>query len=70
MARPNSASKQNNMTEYEKKFAKAHRVMERYFDTDIQDADSAMDVFLDNGVDPEIAHEICDDMFPPTDSGE
>jgi len=44
--------------------AKAESVMARYFDTDIQDADSAMDVFLDNGVDATIAHEIADNMFP------
>jgi hypothetical protein len=42
----------------------AESVMARYFDTDIQDADSAMDVFLDNGVDATIAHEIADNMFP------
>jgi predicted DNA-binding helix-hairpin-helix protein len=49
------------------KLAHAHRIMERYFDTDIQDADSAMDVFLDNGVDPEIAAGIAHDMFPVED---
>lgn len=54
------------MKTYEQKLAHAHAVMERYFDTDIQDADSAMDVFLDNHVDPEIAASIAHDMFPPT----
>ena len=48
----------------EQKRAHTHSVMERYFDTDIQDADSAMDVFLDNGVDPQVAHDIASDMFP------
>lgn len=49
---------------YEQKRAKAERVMERNFDADITDADSAMDVFLDNGVDPQVAAEIAQDMFP------
>jgi len=44
--------------------AKANRVMERYFDTDIQDYVSAMDVFLDNDVDARVAAEIARSMFP------
>ena len=44
-------------------YSHAHSVMERYFDTDITDADSAMDVFLDNGVDPTVAAAIVSDMF-------
>ena len=55
---------------YEQKRAKAERVMERYFDIDITDAGSAMDVFLDNGVDPQIAAEIAQDMFPITECEE
>jgi hypothetical protein len=48
----------------EEKLAHAHAVMEKYFDVDITDADSAMDVFLDNDVDPTIAAGIAHDMFP------
>jgi hypothetical protein len=43
---------------------KAHLVMEKYFDTDVTDYESAMDVFLDNDVDPEIARFIASTMFP------
>ena len=39
-------------------------IVERYFDTDITDADSAMDVLLDNDVDPVIAVGLVHDMFP------
>jgi hypothetical protein len=38
--------------------------MEKYFDTDIADAASALDVFADNGVDPAVAGHIARDMFP------
>jgi hypothetical protein len=48
----------------EQKQAKAEKVMEKYFDVDIQDYESAMDVFLDNDVDPVLAREIADGMFP------
>ena len=37
----------------DEKTKRAHEVMKKYFDTDIQDADFAMDVFLDNNVDYE-----------------
>lgn len=58
------------MTTDEEKRAHAERVMERYFDTDIQDVDSAMDVFLDNDVDPVIAREIAENMFPQVEEEE
>ncbi len=43
----------------------ANAVMEKYFDTDIQDAESALEVLLDNGVEYAIAVGIAQDMFPP-----
>ena len=49
--------------------ARAERVMEKYFDTDIVDADSAMDVFLDNGVRRDIASRIVREMFPEVEEG-
>ena len=48
---------------HEGKMAYAMLVVERYFDTDIEDADSAMDVLLDNNVDPDVAAEIVRSMF-------
>lgn len=48
--------------------AKAERVMEKYFDTDIQDAASAYDVLVDNGVNHQFAAGLSVDMFP--DDGE
>lgn len=49
---------------HEEKTAKAVTVMEKYFDVDITNQDSAMDVFLDNDVDPEVAATIAQEMFP------
>jgi hypothetical protein len=43
---------------------KALLVVEKYFDTDVTDFESAMDVLLDNDVDPEIARFIAQTMFP------
>lgn len=48
----------------EQKWDHARSVMEKYFDTDITDADSAVDVLLDNGVDQTVACAIVRDMFP------
>ncbi len=41
-----------------------NKIIEKYFDTDITDADSAMDVLLDNGVDHVTAREIAESMYP------
>lgn len=48
--------------------AKAMSVVERYFDVDIKDADSAYDVLVDNGVHPEMANAFATDMYPTTPS--
>ena len=46
-----------------KKMSHAHVVMEKYFDTDILDAEDAMEVCLEHGVDYETASAIAQNMF-------
>lgn len=50
--------------DYTKEQAKAMRVAEQYFDTDITTADAAYDVLVDNGVHPDLAQAFAQDMFP------
>lgn len=52
------------MQSNEEKHNHAMSVIEKYFDTDIDNADSAMDVLLDNDVDPVVGAGIVRDMFP------
>lgn len=49
---------------------KALAVVERYFDVDITDADSAYDVLVDNGVHAGYASAFAQDMYPPAQEGE
>lgn len=49
------------------KYEKAMAVVERYFDTDITNADAAYDVLVDNGVDPAVAAAFAQDMYPDND---
>lgn len=42
-------------------------IVERYFDTDLQDQASAMDVLLDNGVDHGVASQLVQDLLPSED---
>jgi hypothetical protein len=43
---------------------RASEVMEKYFDTDIECAESAYDVLVDNDIDANMAWEIAIGMFP------
>lgn len=50
--------------DYTAEQAKAMRVIERYIDIDITDADSAYDILVDNDVHPDMAHAVAQDMYP------
>lgn len=49
---------------YNAEMQKAQGVIETYFDEDIETADDAFDVLVDNGVNPEIASQLSQDMYP------
>lgn len=53
-----------NPEEQQEKLDYAMAIVERYFDTDITNADAAMDVLLDNNVDPAIAADLVASMYP------
>lgn len=43
---------------------KAESVMARYFDVDITNADAAYEVLVDNGIHPQYAAQLAQDMYP------
>ena len=52
------------MKHFNTEYAKAMDVVERYFDVDITDADAAFDVLVDNGIDPEVAEAVANEIYP------
>lgn len=52
--------------DHEEETRKAMAVVEKYFDVDITNADSAYDVLVDNGVNHEFAVGFAEGMYPPT----
>lgn len=46
------------------KLAKCLSVVERYFDVDVDCADAAYDVLVDNDCDPETSMKLAREMYP------